>query len=68
MHVYGWVNLDKDKLEVKMRDFFLLNSTYQINQTMKLVHEFDLKLNKDRDMAKSKFEKSSRFYVQFTLI
>ena len=34
----------KDKFEFQIRAFFLLNLTYQIHQTMNLVHEFDLKL------------------------
>ena len=44
MHVYGWINLEQDKFEVKIQAFFLPNSTYQINQITNLVHEFDSNL------------------------
>ena len=51
-------------------NFFFLNSTYQINQTMNLVHEFDSNLKQGLEYGQTlnNLKKSSRFYQQFNLI
>ena len=60
----NWMNLKKDKVKVKIQAFFLkkIGSIWHIqnNQTMNLVHEFDLKfgigLEYDQSLIWDKFK------------